>query len=83
MEVVLKKMGNSTALILPPPVLRDLGLAAGHALTLETTADRRLVLTPRRKYTLDEMIAACDLSAPPPADIAAWDALKPEGGEAW
>ncbi|MGN7873183.1 AbrB/MazE/SpoVT family DNA-binding domain-containing protein [Roseateles sp. 22389] len=83
MEVVLKKMGNSTALILPPPVLRDLGLAAGHALTLETTADRRLVLTPRRKYTLDEMIAACDLSAPPPADMDAWDGLKPEGGEAW
>ncbi|WP_377159887.1 AbrB/MazE/SpoVT family DNA-binding domain-containing protein [Roseateles sp. UC29_93] len=47
MEVVLKKMGNSTALILPPTVLRNLGLTAGHALTLETTSDRRIVLTPK------------------------------------
>lgn len=83
MEVVLKKMGNSTALIVPPAVLRDLGLAIGHTLTLETTADRRIVLTPKRKYTLAEMIAQCDPSAPPPADMAAWDDLKPEGGEAW
>lgn len=83
MEVVLKKMGNSTALIVPPPVLRDLGLVAGHTLSLETTADRRIVLTPKRKYTLAEMIAQCDLAAPPPADLADWDSMKPEGGEAW
>ena len=83
MEVVLKKMGNSTALILPPAVLRNLKLAAGHALTLETTSDRRIVLTPKRQYTLADMIAQCDLSAPPPADMADWDRMKPEGGEAW
>lgn len=83
MEVVLKKMGNSTALIVPPTVLRDLGLAVGHALTLETTADRRIVLTPKRKYTLAELIAQCDLSAPPPADMADWDRMTPQGGEAW
>jgi antitoxin ChpS len=83
MEVVLKKMGNSTALIVPPTVLRALGLAAGHALSLETTADRRIVLTPKRKYALADMIAQCDLSAPPPADMADWDNMKPEGGEVW
>lgn len=83
MEVVLKKMGNSTALIVPPTVLRDLGLSVGHALNLETTADRKIVLTPKRKYTLAEMIAQCDLSAPPPADMADWDTMKPEGGEVW
>ena len=26
MEVALKKMGNSTAVVIPPPVLRDLGM---------------------------------------------------------
>jgi len=82
-EVVLKKMGNSTALIVPPPVLRDLGLSAGHTLSLETTADCRIVLTPKPKYTLAEMIAQCDPAAPPPADLVDWDSMKPEGGEAW
>jgi mRNA interferase ChpB len=35
MEVILKKMGNSTALVLPPPVLRDLGIAVGQNVPLD------------------------------------------------
>lgn len=81
MEVVLKKMGNSTALIVPPPVLRDLGMRVGQHLTLDTTSDGKIVLTPKRKYVLSELIAQCDLSAPPPADMAIWDEAGPVGQE--
>ena len=81
MEVVLKKMGNSTALVMPPPVLKDLGISVGHHMTLETTADGRIVLTPKRKYTLAEMIAQCDLTAPVPADLALWSKSRPVGQE--
>jgi antitoxin ChpS len=80
-EVALKKMGNSTAVVIPPPVLRDLGIAAGQPLTLDTTADGRIVLTPKRKYVLAELIAQCDLKAAPPADLALWDAARPVGEE--
>ena len=45
MEVVLKKMGNSTALVMPPPVLKDLGIGVGQHLTMDTTADGKIVLT--------------------------------------
>lgn len=83
MEVILKKMGNSTALIVPPPVLRDLGIAAGQPMSLETTADGRIVITPKRKFTLAQMLAQCDPKAPPPADLTAWDTAPPVGGEAW
>ena len=83
MEVVLKKMGNSTALVVPPPVLRDLGIRAGQHLTLETMADGKIVLTPKRKYILAEMIAQCDLKAAPPADLALWDRARPVGQEVW
>ena len=83
MEVILKKMGNSTALIVPPPVLRDLGIAAGQRMSLETTADGRIVVTPKKKYTLAQMLAQCDPKAQPPADLAAWDTARPVGGEAW
>ena len=81
MEVTLKKMGNSTAVVIPPPVLKDLGIGAGQRLTLATTSDGKIVLTPKRKYVLADMIALCDLKAPPPADLAPWDVARPVGGE--
>ena len=83
MEVVLKKMGNSTALVMPPPVLKDLGIAAGQALSLEKTPDGGILLKPKRRFTLAEMIAQCDLSAPPPADMALWESARPAGQEVW
>lgn len=81
MEVVLKKMGNSTALLMPPPVLKDLRIGVGQHMTLETTPDGRIVLTPKRKYALADLIAACDLKAAPPADLALWDVARPVGKE--
>jgi antitoxin ChpS len=81
MEVVLKKMGNSTALVMPPPVLKDLGIRVGQHLSLDTTADGKIVLTPKRKFVLADMIAQCDLTAEPPADLGLWAVAKPVGGE--
>ncbi len=81
MEVVLKKMGNSTVLVMPPPVLRELGIGVGQHLRLDTTADGKIVLTPKRKYVLADMIAQCDLKAPRPADLPLWDAAHPVGQE--
>lgn len=81
MEVVLKKMGNSTALVIPPPVLKDLGMGVGQHLTMSTTPDGSIVLTPKRRFVLAEMIAQCDLKADPPADIAHWDEAAPVGQE--
>ncbi len=81
MKVALKKMGNSTAVVIPPPVLKDLGIGAGQHLTLSTTPDGKIVLTPKRKYILANMIAKCDRKAVPPADLALWDVARPVGGE--
>lgn len=83
MEVVLKKMGNSTALIVPPPVLKDLGIGVGQALALTTTPDGSIVLTPKRRYVLADLIAQCDPRAPEPADLAQWEQARPTGQEVW
>lgn len=83
MEIVLRKYGNSTVAVLPPAVLKDLGLSAGQQMTLATTREGAIVLAPRRKYVLADLIARCDPKAAPPADLAPWESAKPVGNEAW
>lgn len=83
MELLLRKYGNSTVAVLPPAVLRELNLAAGQAMTLDITADGGIVLSPKRNYTLADLLAQCDPKAPPPADRALWESARPVGGEVW
>ena len=83
MEVVLRKYGNSTVAVLPPAVLRDLGLAAGQAMALDTTKDGKIVLARKHKYSLAELLAQCDPKAAPPVDLQLWSVAKPAGDEVW
>lgn len=83
MEVILRKYGNSTVAVLPPSVLRELGLSAGHAMTLDTNEKGDIVLTRQRKFKLADLIAQCDPKAPIPDDFALWDSAKPVGQEVW
>jgi len=82
MEVILRKYGNSTVVVLPPSVLKDLGLTAGQAMSLNTNDQHQIVLSRKRKYVLADMIAQCNPRAPPPADLALWESAKPVGREA-
>lgn len=83
MEVVLRKYGNSTVAVLPPAVLKDLGLSAGQAMTLGTTEQGEIVLARKRQFVLADLILQCDLTAKPPADLALWQTAKPAGQEVW
>lgn len=84
MELVIRKIGNSTGLTLPAALLRDLGLAVGQVMSLDKTEDGALVLrvkSTHKKYTAKELNALCDLNAPMPVDLIAWDDMKPVGNE--
>ena len=83
MEVTLRKYGNSTVAVLPPAVLKELGLSAGQSMTLQTTEEGAIVLARKKKYSLADLIAQCDLKAPPPDDLGLWDVAKPVGQEVW
>jgi antitoxin ChpS len=83
MQVVLRRYGNSTVAVLPPAVLKDLGLTVGQTMTLDTTERGEIVLAVKKKYVLADLIAQCDPKAPPPADLALWDVAKPAGQEVW
>jgi antitoxin ChpS len=82
-EIVLRKFGNSTGAVFPPAVLKDLCLKAGTAMTMDTTTDGKIMLSPKRRYTLSELMAQCNPKAPVPADMVQWDAAKPVGQEAF
>lgn len=83
MELVLRKYGNSTVAVLPPAVLKSLGLSAGQRMSLVTTDQGQIVLARKYTYVLSDLIAQCDPNALPPADLALWDTAKPAGQEVW
>jgi antitoxin ChpS len=83
MEVILRKYGNSTVAVIPPAVLRDLGLTPGQAMTLKTTESGQIVLARKRTHRLADLLAQCDPKAPPPADLTLWDRARPAGQEVW
>lgn len=82
-EIVFRKFGNSTGLVFPPAVLRDLGLRPGSCVSLETSAEGTITLRPKRRYTLADLVAQCDVNAPIPDDVRAWEAAPPVGSEEW
>lgn len=64
------------------PQCRNLMLIDGARGLMPDTAQALLLLLTRgRKHTLADMIAQCDPSATPPADLAQWDRSPPVGGE--
>lgn len=71
----IAQWGNSAALRLNADVLKEARLKIGSTVSLEITKEGvlfRPVVGPKR-YSLDEMLAACDFNAPMPADLAVWD----------
>ena len=58
MEIQLRKYGNSTVAVLPPAVLKDLGLGAGQKMTLHAATGGKITLTPKRRhYRLADLLA--------------------------
>lgn len=84
METNLRNFGNSVGLVIPKPVREALHLHAGQTVTIEQTPQGGLLVSPRRKqYSLEELLAQCDASAPMPQEVADWESMPPAGGEVW
>lgn len=78
----LRNVGGSVMMSIPKSLLEGLGFTANSKVDL-SVEDGRLVVAPRKrpKYTLDELLAQCNLSAP--AIDEEWDAAPPVGREEW
>ena len=83
MELSIQKWGNSAAVRLPTELLGILKVALGDKLSVNVQPDGVLLKAARPSYSLTELVAQCDSTAPEPADMAAWHNTKPMGREAW
>lgn len=80
---VLRQVGGSVMVAIPPAVLHQLSLAPRASLEIEVE-DGRIVLAPasgRARHTLSQLLAECDTTAPPIAADPAWTDAAPVGGE--
>ena len=79
---ILRKVGGSIMLAVPPAILDLLHLHAGATVGLAVERGR-LVIEPtlRPRYSLDELLAQCDASADLSAEDRAWLDNKPVGSE--
>lgn len=84
MQIKIQQWGNSAAIRLPSTVLKQMSLVSGDVLILDVS-EEVITLKPakaRPQYRLADLMAQCDLTAPEPEELAAWNAMSPVGHEA-
>jgi antitoxin ChpS len=82
MRLNIQKWGNSAAVRLPSAMLAQLGLTVGDAFDVEVSAKNVILRAARPRYKLADLLAECDLDAPPPK-LGAWEDIQPVGREVW
>jgi len=81
-KAVLRKVGGSVMLAIPPALLDVADLSAGRQVSV-SVEDGKLVIAPQAKpkYTLEELLAQCDSNAPVTQEDRAWTSSGPVGRE--
>jgi antitoxin ChpS len=78
----LRKVGGSVMLAVPPALLDILRLQPEAKVGVAVESGRLVVEPhPRRRYTLDELLAQCDPKAPRAREEQEWFDSKPVGRE--
>lgn len=83
MKLSVQKWGNSAAVRLPIELLGILKVSLGDKLSVNIQPEGVLLKAAYPKYSLTELIAQCDTSAPDSADMHSWGKVNPIGREAW
>ena len=82
LTTILRKVGGSVMMAVPPAVLDLLHLCPGSTVEIGVDGGRLIVEPkPRKRYSLDELLAQCDANAEPNQEDRAWLDAKPMGGE--
>ncbi len=78
----LRKVGGSVVMSIPKRILELVHLQSGSQVSIEVQ-DGKLVVAPKNKprYTLEELMAQCDLTQPTSADEREWIDAPAAGSE--
>jgi antitoxin ChpS len=78
----LRKVGGSVMLAVPPAILEMVQLGSGSTVSI-SVEDGRLIVAPepRKQYSLEELLAQCDPSAPLSDEDGQWATSAPVGRE--
>jgi len=85
MQSLVRKIGNSTGMIIPAAILRKYSLKIGDQIDIQDD-NGRIVIVPTQtkpKYTLTQLLEKCDESAPMPQELIDWDNTPEVGIEKW
>ncbi|HDI5991323.1 TPA: type II toxin-antitoxin system ChpS family antitoxin [Escherichia coli] len=83
MRITIKRWGNSSGMVIPNVVMKELNLRPGQSVEAQVS-NNQLTLTPiSRRYSLDELLAQCDMNATELSEQDVWGKSTPAGDEIW
>ena len=83
MRITIKRWGNSSGMVIPNVVMKELNLRPGQSVEA-LVSNNQLILTPiSRRYSLDELLAQCDMNAAELSEQDVWGKSTPAGDEIW
>ncbi|EFN8781291.1 Antitoxin ChpS [Escherichia coli] len=83
MRITIKRWGNSSGMVIPNVVMKELNLRPGQSVEAQVS-NNQLILTPiSRRYSLDELLAQCDMNAAELSEQDVWGKSIPAGDEIW
>ena len=83
MRITIKRWGNSSGMVIPSVVMKELNLQPGQSVEAQVS-NNQLILTPiSRRYSLDELLAQCDMNAAELSEQDVWGKSTPAGDEIW
>ncbi|EZK10244.1 antitoxin ChpS [Escherichia coli 2-005-03_S1_C2] len=70
-------------MVIPNVVMKELNLRPGQSVEAQVS-NNQLILTPiSRRYSLDELLAQCDMNAAELSEQDVWGKSTPAGDEIW
>ena len=83
MRITIKRWGNSSGMVIPNVVMKELNLRPGQSVEAQVS-NNQLILTPiSRRYSLDELLVQCDMNATELSEQDVWGKSTPAGDEIW
>ena len=83
MRITIKRWGNSSGMVIPNVVMKELNLRPWQSVEA-LVSNNQLILTPiSRRYSLDELLAQCDMNATELSEQDVWGKSTPAGDEIW